>query len=166
MFSNAKKEIAQEDLSNSSNIIGKGTSLEGNLNTAGNIRVERRVNGSIQTKVKLVLGETLVVEGNIVAQTAEIGGEVQGTIKVSGLLTLKPTTVVNGDIIISKLVFEEGARFNEKFKIGSLLKETKGTQSPTNPHEKMRASLSLIYGMSHSLKKEDKAPKSFLDTST
>ena len=53
MFSSAKKEIAQEEMSNSSNIIGKGTSLEGNLNTAGNIHVEGRVNGSIQTKAKL-----------------------------------------------------------------------------------------------------------------
>lgn len=136
MFSNAKKEIAQEELSNSSNIIGKGTSLEGNLNTAGNIRVEGKVGGSIQTKAKLVLGETSVVEGNIVAQTAEVGGEVQGTIKVSGLLTLKPTAVVHGDIITSKLVFEEGARFNGKCNMGNLLKETKGTQSPTTPHKK------------------------------
>jgi cytoskeletal protein CcmA (bactofilin family) len=136
MFSNAKKEIAQEALSNSSNIIGKETSLEGRLNTAGNIRVEGKVNGSIQTKAKLVLGNTSMVEGNIIAQTAEIGGEVQGTIEVSGLLTLKPTAVVNGDIITSKLVFEEGARFNGKCNMGTLLKKTEETQSQTTAHKK------------------------------
>jgi cytoskeletal protein CcmA (bactofilin family) len=136
MFSNAKKEMAQEELSNSSNIIGKGTTLEGNLNTSGNIRVEGKIEGSIQTKAKLVLGDTSVVEGSIFAQTAEIGGEVKGTIKVEGLLTLKPTAIVNGDIITSKLVFEEGARFDGKCNMGNLLKEPKSTQSQTTPHKK------------------------------
>ena len=78
MFSNTKKEVTPEELSHSSNIIGKGTSVEGNFNTAGNVRVEGKVIGSIQTKTKVVLGETSVVEGNIVAQTAEIGGEGTG----------------------------------------------------------------------------------------
>jgi cytoskeletal protein CcmA (bactofilin family) len=134
MFSSAKKEISREELSNSSNIIGKGTSLEGNLNTEGNLRVEGKIGGSIQTKAKVVLGETAVVEGNIIAQTAEISGEVQGTIKVSGLLTLKPTAVINGDITTSKLVFEEGAKFNGKCNMGNSLKETKATQPPTTSY--------------------------------
>jgi cytoskeletal protein CcmA (bactofilin family) len=136
MFRDAKKEISQEELGNSSNIIGKGTFLEGHLNTAGNVRVEGKVGGSIQTKAKLILGSTSVVEGNIIAQTAEIGGEVQGTIEVSGLLTLKATAVVNGDINTSKLVFEEGARFNGKCSMGNLFKETKVTQSQATPHKK------------------------------
>ncbi|HAN49573.1 MAG TPA: cell shape determination protein CcmA [Amoebophilaceae bacterium] len=136
MFGSAKKEISQEELSNSSNIIGKGTSLEGNLNTAGNLRVEGKVKGNIQTKAKVVLGETAVLEGNIIAQTAEISGEVQGTITVSGLLTLKPTAVVNGDITTSKLVFEEGAKFNGKCNMGNSFKETKATQPPTTSHKK------------------------------
>jgi cytoskeletal protein CcmA (bactofilin family) len=136
MFSSAKKEISREELSNSSNIIGKGTSLEGNLNTAGNLRVEGKIGGSIQTKAKVVLGETAVVEGNIIAQTAEISGEVQGTIKVSGLLTLKPTAVINGDITTSKLVFEEGAKFNGKCNMGNSLKEIKATQPPTTSYKK------------------------------
>jgi cytoskeletal protein CcmA (bactofilin family) len=136
MFGNAKKEISREELSNSSNIIGKGTSLEGNLNTAGNLRVEGKIGGNIQTKAKVVLGETAVVEGNIIAQTAEISGEVRGTIAVSGLLTLKPTAVINGDITTSKLVFEEGAKFNGKCNMGNSFKETKATQPPTTSYKK------------------------------
>ncbi len=128
MFSNAKKESAEEGSNNSSNIIGKGTSLTGNLTTSGNLRVEGRVEGSIQTKTKVVLGNTSVVEGNIIAQNAEIGGEVKGTIRVSGLLTLKPTAMVNGDIITSKLVFEEGAKFNGKCNMGGAITEPKAAQ--------------------------------------
>ena len=141
MFSNTKKEVPQEALSHSSNVIGKGTSIEGNFNTAGNVRVEGKVVGSIQTKTKVVLGETSVVEGNIVAQTAEIGGAVQGTVTVSGLLSLKSTAVVNGDIITSKLVFEEGAKFNGKCNMGNTLKETKVTQPQKTTSQSPNVSL-------------------------
>lgn len=128
MFSSTNKEVAREGLSHSSNIIGKETSLEGDLNTSGNLRVEGKVVGSIQTKAKVVLGDTSVVKGDIIAQTAEIGGEVHGTIKVSGLLTLKSTAVVNGDIITNKLVFEEGAKFNGTCSMGTPLKGVTVTQ--------------------------------------
>jgi len=140
MFSNTKKEIAPTELSNANNIIGKGTSLIGDLNTTGNVRVEGKVEGSIQTKAKLVLGDTSIVEGNIVAQTAEIGGEIQGTITVSGLLILKPTAIVNGDIITSKLVFEEGAKFNGKCSMNNSLKESKEIQ-PLNTISRRDSSL-------------------------
>ncbi len=132
MFSSAKKEINQKELSSSSNIIGKGTNVEGSLNTSGNLRVEGRVNGDIQTKAKAVLGDTSVVEGSIIAQNAEIGGKVHGTIKVSGLLTLKATAVVEGNITASKLVFEAGARFDGKCSMGTSLENTKVAQPITH----------------------------------
>lgn len=134
MFNNTKKEDTEEGISNSSNIIGKGTQLDGNLVLAGNLRVEGKVKGSIHTKAKVVLGITSMVEGDVLAQNAEIGGEVQGTIKVSGLLTLKPTAVVGGDIITSKLVFEEGAKFNGKCNMGGAAKESTPT-SPSNTNQ-------------------------------
>jgi len=135
MFSSVKKEIKPKELSNSSNIIGQGTSVEGSLSTSGNLRVEGRVNGDIQTKAKAVLGDTSVVEGSIIAQTAEIGGEVRGTIKVSGLLTLKATAAVNGNITASKLVFEAGARFDGKCSMGTSLENTKVAQPITHKKE-------------------------------
>jgi cytoskeletal protein CcmA (bactofilin family) len=121
MFNN-KKVLTETEINNSSNIIGKGTVLEGNLTTTGNLRIEGKVIGSITTKAKLVLGATSWVQGNMVAQNAEIGGEVQGIIEVSGLLILKPSAIVQGDIITNKLVFEEGAKFNGKCKMGSQFK--------------------------------------------
>lgn len=115
---NNSKEIQESEINNSNNIIGKGTTLEGNITTLGNIRIEGKLIGAITSKAKLVLGNTAWVKGNIIAQNAEIGGEVQGTIEVGGLLILKHTAIVQGDIITSKLVFEEGAKFNGKCKMG------------------------------------------------
>ncbi|AWN81944.1 bactofilin family protein [Candidatus Cardinium hertigii] len=105
------------------NIIGQGSHLEGNIHTTGNLRIEGKITGSIQTEAKVVLSHTAQLQGNIVAYHAEIGGEVRGRIEVVELLVLKTTAVVWGDIIANKLVFEEGAYFDGKCKMGKKANE-------------------------------------------
>lgn len=124
MFKKEEQKVA-EDLSNSSNTIGKGTTIQGNIETYGNIRVDGRIIGNIITKSKLVLGQSSFVDGNVLAQNAEVLGEVKGKLEVTDLLTLKPSAVVHGDIITNKLVVETGAKFNGGCKMGSAVKEIK-----------------------------------------
>jgi len=124
MFNKDEKKVAEE-LSNSSNTIGKGTTVEGNIETYGNLRVDGKVIGNIVTKSKLVLGQSSQVEGNILAQNAEVLGEVKGTIEVTDLLTLKTSSLVHGDILTSKLIVETGATFNGGCKMGGTVKEIK-----------------------------------------
>lgn len=116
--------MAQE-LSNSSNIIGKGTSLKGDVEGYGNIRIEGKVYGNITTKSKIALGKSCYVEGNILAQNAEVEGEVKGKIEISEILLLKPTAKINGDIVTSKLIVESGATFNGSCQMGVQAKEIK-----------------------------------------
>ena len=124
MFNKEEKKVADE-ISNSSNIIGKGTVLDGSLETYGNIRVEGKVVGNVKTKSKVALGQASRVEGSILAQNAEVAGEVQGTLEVTDLLLLKPTAVVHGDIVTNKLIVESGAAFNGSCKMGVTVKEIK-----------------------------------------
>ncbi len=126
MFTNKedKRKMADES-NNSSNIFGKGTVLTGNLETYGNIRVEGKIIGDLKTKSKAVLGHSSNVDGNILAQNAEIAGQVMGTVEVSELLVLKPSAVINGDIITNKLIVESGATFNGGCKMGVKIKEIK-----------------------------------------
>ncbi len=121
-----KKDIKEvEELSNSSNIIGKGTILEGNLETFGNVRIEGKVIGNIKTKSKAAFGHSSQVEGNVLAQNAEIAGHISGTVEVSEQLVLKPTAVIDGDIITNRLIVESGATFNGGCKMGIKTKEIK-----------------------------------------
>lgn len=124
MFNKDEKKVAEE-ISNSSNTIGKGTTVEGNIETYGNLRIDGRVIGNIITKSKLVLGQSSQVEGNILAQNAEVFGEIKGKIEVSDLLTLKSSSMIHGDILTSKLIVETGAKFNGGCKMGSVVKEIK-----------------------------------------
>ncbi len=131
MFSNKQETKVNEELSQSSNNISKGTVLEGNIETYGNIRVEGKIIGNIRSKSKVVLAPTAVIEGNIQAQNAEIEGEVKGYVEVSELLTLKKTANVHGDIVTTKLVVESGGLFNGSCKMGESIKEIKLGQPKT-----------------------------------
>ncbi len=124
LTSKEQKRVADE-ISSSSNTIGKGTFLEGNIETYGNIRIEGKVNGNVKSKSKVALGNSSHIQGNIVAQNADIEGEVRGRLEVSELLVLKATAVINGDIVTGKLVVEPGAVFNGSCKMGASVKEIK-----------------------------------------
>ncbi|GAA0892278.1 hypothetical protein GCM10009122_19570 [Fulvivirga kasyanovii] len=125
MFNSKESHKVAEQISNSSNIIGKGTVLQGNIETFGNIRIEGKVVGNIKTKSKVALGQSSHVEGNILAQNAEVEGELKGNIEITDILILKPTAVIHGDIITSKLIVESGATFNGGCKMGVSVKEIK-----------------------------------------
>lgn len=114
-----------EEVSNSSNTIGKGTFLEGNVETFGNIRIEGKVTGNIKSKMKVALGPQSHVQGNILALNADIEGEVKGRLEITELLVLKATAIINGDIITGKMVVEPGAVFNGTCKMGAVVKDIK-----------------------------------------
>ncbi|HOO09860.1 MAG TPA: polymer-forming cytoskeletal protein [Cyclobacteriaceae bacterium] len=125
MFTSKEQKKVAEEISNSTNTIGKGTVLEGNIETYGNIRIEGKVIGNIKSKSKIALGNSSHVEGNIIAQNADLEGEVKGRIEISEMLILKATAVVHGDIITGKLVVEPGAVFNGTCKMGTQARDIK-----------------------------------------
>lgn len=112
------KEQADAEVMNSNNIIGKGTTFTGNIETYGNIRIEGKVVGDVISKSKVVVGPSAVIDGKLLAQEAEIEGEVKGKVQVSNLLTLKPTSKVAGDIYANKLTVDSGAKFDGQCKMG------------------------------------------------
>lgn len=123
---NSKKDHKEaQEISTSTNNIGKGTIVEGTIETFGNIRIEGKVIGDIKTKSKVVLGHSAYVEGNVLAQNADVEGELKGNIEISDILTLKASSVINGDIKTNKLIVESGAAFNGGCKMGVSIKEIK-----------------------------------------
>lgn len=130
---NKKDSKEVEDYSNSSNIIGKGTTLTGNLEAYGNVRVEGKVVGDITTKAKVAFGHSSQIEGNVLAQNAEIEGHVSGKVEITELLVLKSTAVIDGDIITNKLIVESGAAFNGKCRMGVKAKEIRIGENQEQP---------------------------------
>lgn len=115
------KPAEKEDIKHlqSSNIIGKGTKITGDIDTQGNFRIDGSLIGNIRSKSKVILGQGSVLDGNVFAQNAEIEGEVKGKLEIADVLILHPTAVVNGDIVTGKLIVMSGAKFNGLCQMGS-----------------------------------------------
>jgi len=106
MSKNATPESA------SVNLLGAGTTIEGDIKSTGDIRIDGTLIGSINTKGKVVIGQTGNVDGEIVCQNADVSGTIKGKITVHELLSLKSTSKLSGDIITNKLAIEPGANFS------------------------------------------------------
>jgi cytoskeletal protein CcmA (bactofilin family) len=105
------------------NIIGPGTSIEGDVVSNGDIRIDGGLKGSLRTRGKLVVGPSGNIEGEIHCQHADISGNVRGKVNVTELLSLKATAKVNGEIMAGKLAIEPGADFSGSCSMGGVVKE-------------------------------------------
>jgi len=105
------------------NVIGKKTSIVGDIHSEGDFRIDGTVEGSIRAEGRVIIGKDGKVKGLIECTNADIEGEVSGNISVNDMLTLKSTAIVNGDVIIGKLTVEPGASFNATCSMKGMIKE-------------------------------------------
>lgn len=108
------------------NLVGEGTTFEGTLRADSDVRASGRVIGRLEVNGKAIVAETGVVEGEIVATSAEIAGNVQGEIHIEEQLVLKSTARIDGIIRTDRLVVEEGALFTGECQMG--VSEVEGTE--------------------------------------
>ncbi len=113
MFSDKKKEknIASEPGS-AQNRINEGTKLKGDISSTGFFRIDGTVEGNVKTPSKVVLGKTGVIIGTLTCENADIEGKFEGTLQISGTLSLRSSAVVEGDVTVGKLAVEPGATMN------------------------------------------------------
>ena len=131
----------QETESNSINIIGAGTSINGDIKSNGDIRIDGVLEGNIDAKGKLVIGVTGKVKGSIRCKNSDISGYVDGEIVVEDLLTLKASSQFVGQIATDKLSIEPGAKFTGDCKMSDAASAKKtalkqGGQNPSKVNEK------------------------------
>lgn len=131
MFSKSNSDSSRSSDKSSSavNAIGQGSTIKGDIITEGDLRIDGTLIGSINTKGRLVLGETGLVEGEVVCQNALIAGTLKAKIQVHELLSLKATANLVGDIITNKLAIEPGANFTGSCSMGASIKKIKSTDS-------------------------------------
>ena len=111
------------------NIIGKKTSFVGDIISEGDFRIDGKVEGTIKTIGRVVIGKSGSVSGKVECNNADIEGKFSGELIVNSLLTLKTTAAISGDVIISKLSVEPGAEFNATCAMKGSVKELKNDQT-------------------------------------
>jgi len=126
MFSE-KKEKQPQVLER--NIIGKNTSITGDVISEGDFRIDGKVDGTIKTSGRVVIGKIGSANGKVECNNADIEGKFSGELFVSNLLTLKDTAKISGEVVIGKLSVEPGAEFNATCVMKGSVKELKNEQT-------------------------------------
>ncbi|MCU0455389.1 MAG: polymer-forming cytoskeletal protein [Bacteroidales bacterium] len=99
------------------NLISQGTEITGDVKSSGDIRIDGLLTGNLNTKGKVVIGQTGKVNGEVICKNSEVSGTVEGRIVVNQLLILKASSKIFGDIVTSKLSIEPGAIFSGNCKM-------------------------------------------------
>lgn len=98
-------------------ILASGMRIVGDLETAGTIKIDGRIEGSVTGARQVLLGRGGVVQGSIIADEVVLGGSVDGNVHAANRLELQSSAVVNGDIETKSIIVLEGARINGKVKM-------------------------------------------------
>ena len=114
MFGEKKmnKSTKQESTSMLNSLVA-GTFITGNISSKMDIRIDGKLEGTLNSEAKVVVGKNALIIGNIVCQTILIEGRVEG------------------NITAHKLIIEDGANFNGASIMGKapLMKSTKNAES-------------------------------------
>ena len=113
--------------------IDKNTVLKGAINAKTDIRIDGTLEGEVETVGRVIIGKDAVVNGKVLCANADIEGVFKGNLTVSGSLSLKAGSNVEGEVFIQKLIVESGATFNANCSMHS---EEDGVKKLTSTREK------------------------------
>lgn len=136
------KKKGGPELNQASNRILAGTSIDGEIHSNGDFRVDGKIKGKIEITGKLVIGEKGHVDGEIICAHATISGSFKGRLEVSELLSLREQAKVHGDVITNKLSIESGAEFTGSCNMGAVVREMsndEGSKESRREKEQARA---------------------------
>ena len=99
--------------------IAQGTTLNGDIESDSDMRIDGNIIGNVSCNAKVVLGPSAIVQGDLHALNADIFGTVNGNVIAKDLSCLKAKSTVNGNINTGRLQIEPDAVFNGQCKMTS-----------------------------------------------
>ena len=114
-------------------IIAAGMTVTGDIDSAGVVKVEGRVEGSVRTARQVLIGRQGEVKGDIETREAVIGGRVEGTITATERVDVQATASVNGDIHTKSIVVQEGGKINGTVKMSEAAGNTRSIEPKPQP---------------------------------
>jgi cytoskeletal protein CcmA (bactofilin family) len=91
--------------------LGRGSRVEGTLTFQGSVRIDGQVEGQIEAKDTVVIGEAAAVVAQITAATVVIKGNVTGDVTASKRVELRSPGRLLGNIVTPSLVIQDGVVF-------------------------------------------------------
>ncbi len=127
MFKNKPVEETTQPAATS--LIGSGTTIKGDIQCDGDIRIDGVLRGNISSAGKVIVGANGMVEGDIEAANADVLGKINGKLMIKSLLNIREKALINGDIYTGQLQFEPSATFNGSCHMGANVVDLKSNNS-------------------------------------
>jgi len=109
-------------------IIGNGVKLKGEINDADEVQIDGSANITANMD-NLIIGSTGNLKGTIQTDNADVWGEVDGDLKVSGTLTIQEQGSVSGNIEYQSLQIKLGGKIKGDIKASDKVKKI--TEAPS-----------------------------------
>lgn len=107
-----KPQKTYTDLLGKTNRIVEGTTIEGNIVSQADFRLDGHLKGNFSSSGRLVIGPAGSVTGDVVCKTADIEGKFNGKIDVAEMLNVRSKASIKGEAMVGKLSVEPGADFS------------------------------------------------------
>jgi len=91
-------------------LLAKGVVLRGEIHVEGTVRIDGRLEGDIQTKGQVIIGEDGLVQGTITAGTVVSSGRIKAKVMANERVHLMKTATLIGEVLTPLLHMEEGAK--------------------------------------------------------
>ncbi len=93
---------------NIESLISPGVEIKGDISSQGSIRIDGYVEGNLNIKGDLILGDKGKIKGEVKAENIIIAGKIEGTATAGTRLEIAATGTIVGDINATTLIIEEG----------------------------------------------------------
>ena len=124
-------------------IIGNGVTLKGDISEADEVQIDGVADVTMKTD-NLIVGATGKTKGTIESHNADIWGEVDGDVKISGTLTIQEAGSVSGTIEYQNLQIKLGGKINGDIKVSDKIKNIsdKAKKEETSSSKSLQDSIS------------------------
>ncbi|HEY2729272.1 MAG TPA: polymer-forming cytoskeletal protein [Polyangia bacterium] len=93
------------------NVLGQSLIIRGDLSADGGFRIDGTVEGNVESKAAIVVGESGVVRGDLRGTDVVVAGQIVGNVTCSGHLEILAKGRIEGDIDAKSVRIETGGVF-------------------------------------------------------
>lgn len=96
------------EYTNIESIISEGVEIKGDITSQSSIRLDGKVEGRIESKGDLIVGEKGYIKGEIKVTNLMLAGKIEGNTAALGRFEITSTGKMYGDLTCNLLTIEEG----------------------------------------------------------
>ncbi|MBO8155609.1 MAG: polymer-forming cytoskeletal protein [Bacillaceae bacterium] len=114
MFSKSEKRKDTVDT-----VIGKGTVLEGKIQTEASMRVDGNIKGEVICQGDLTVGKDGCVDASVQGRNVIIAGEIKGNVQAKEKIHIESSGTLIGNVEMNTFIIDEGGTFKGESKMKS-----------------------------------------------